>query len=88
MDGAGDVFVVLEAHVASTSGFVPEVVEFSKGGKFVRSFGVGAQAVAVDRADGDVFVGFGEFVEEFDAAGGLVSRFGGPMWGGWWAGGG
>jgi DNA-binding beta-propeller fold protein YncE len=47
----------------------------------VRSFGVGAQAVAVDRADGDVFVGFGEFVEEFDGAGGLVSRFGGPVLG-------
>ena len=47
----------------------------------MRSFGVGAQVVAVDRADGDVFVGFGEFVEEFDGAGGLVSRFGGPVLG-------
>ena len=81
VDGAGDVFVVLEAHVAGAVGVVPEVVEFSKGGGFVRSFGVGAQAVAVDRADGDVFVGFGEYVEEFDGAGVLVSRFGGPVLG-------
>ena len=81
VDDAGDVFVVLEANVPNVTRPVPVVVEFNKGGGFVRSFGVGSQAVAVDRADGDVFVGFGEYVEEFDAAGGLVSRFGGPVLG-------
>ena len=81
VDGAGDVFVVLEASVPNVARTVTEVVEFDKAGGFVRSFGVGAQAVAVDRATGDVFVGFGQYVEEFDAAGGLVSRFGGPALG-------
>ena len=79
VDGAGDVFVTLNAHVEGTSEKVPEVFELTKAGAFVRSFGVGAETVAVDRGTGDVFVGFGRYVEEFDEAGALVSRFGGPV---------
>ena len=78
VDGAGDVLVIVKGHAAGTSETVPEVVELTKAGALVRTFGLGAEAVAVDRGTGDVFVGFGNYVEEFNEAGGLVSRFGGP----------
>jgi hypothetical protein len=49
---------------------VIEVVEFDKAGKFVRTLGgPGAVGVAVDPHEGDVFVAYPKFVEEFASEG-------------------
>jgi len=77
VDAGGDVFVAVQTGVPVVTS---QVVEFGSKGEFKGDVGgVGGSSVSVDRGDGDVFVGFGLFVEEFDSGGGLVSRFGGPV---------
>ena len=83
VNAAGDLFVTLLKHIPEAAGPVDEVVEFDKAGNFVRTLGgPGVVGVAVDPHEGDLFVAYPKFVEEFAsegvAEGALVSRFGGP----------